>query len=36
MASLNVFWLDFHIGIVANVNHNFLQIIFWYIIQNTR
>ena len=24
MASLNVFWLDFHIGIMANVNHNFL------------
>ena len=31
MTSLTVFWLDFHIGIVANVNNNFLQIIFWYI-----
>ena len=30
------FWLNFKTGIVANVNLNFLQIIFWYIIQNTR
>ena len=35
MANFNVLWFNFQSRMVANIDQNVLQIIFWYIIWNT-